>query len=252
MRSSSRADRMLRGSVAGRACLLPLLLTACAAPVEGWPPATPESWATSRARLAALRAAPQEAWAGEVSVMWREPRTGQTIAGRGGIGVAPGKGVRMILLGGPGMTMLDAWITPERWRIAVPPLGVVRRGGADEPGDLPVGFLRWWFFHPLEGSLVAATPGPPSPGWLLRDGAAVVEVLELPCPPGVGLAVTRSASGRVESIEACRREGRPLPGDRVRYQDRSTGLGVALTLEALADGPPLPEAFADPDAAVER
>jgi hypothetical protein len=246
MRSSCHADQPLRGIVA---CLL---LASCAPLVERWVPATPESWTTSRARLEALRRAPREAWAGEVSVRWREPRTGQTIVGRGGIGVAPGRGVRMILLGGPGMTMLDAWITPERWRFAVPPLGVVRRGGADEPADLPVGFLRWWFFHPLEGSLVAATPGPPAPGWLLRDGPAVVEVLERPCPLGIGLAVTRTASGRVESIEACRREGLPVPGDRVRYEDRATGLGVALTLEALASGPPLPEAFEDPDTAGER
>jgi hypothetical protein len=227
------------------------LLASCAAPhPDAWSPATPASWSASQARLAALRETPREPWAGEVLVRWREPRTGQTVVGQGGIGVAPGRAVRMILAGGPGATMLDAWITPEQWRVAVPPLGIVRRGGRDEPPDVPVAFLRWWFFHPLEGRLVAATARPPA-GWLLRDDDAVIEVREQACGRGVGLEVTRRErdAGHVDSLAVCRHAGPPSPGDHVTYEDRTTGLGIALTLETLAAGPPMAEAFADPDAA---
>jgi len=87
----------------------------------------------------------------------REPRSGRVIRGRGGLAVVPGRALRMILVGVAGVTMLDAWVTPARWRVAVPMLGVLRRGGADDPADLPIGFLRWWFFTPLEGRLFAAT-----------------------------------------------------------------------------------------------
>jgi hypothetical protein len=143
--------------------------------------------------------------------------------------------------------MLDAWVTPARWRIAVPPMNIVRRGGADEPPDLPVAFLRGWFFRPLAGTLVAAARFPDGSTWLLRDGGAVVRVDARTCERGPRLLVTRREEQREESIDECRAGQEPSTGDRVRYEDRATGLAVDIRLEAVGVDPPPPQAFDDPD-----
>jgi hypothetical protein len=154
----------------------------------------------------------------------------------------------MILVAGAGATMLDAWVTPDQWRIAVPPAGIIRRGGGGDPGDLPVGFLRWWFFRPLEGTLFAASRGRGTSGgedvFLLRaeDGAAV----ELRA--GRCLRASRRRSGRAERVDECLARAQPAPGDRVRYEDESSGLTVDLQVESMATAPPDEEAFRDPDA----
>jgi hypothetical protein len=145
--------------------------------------------------------------------------------------------------------MLDAWVTRDRWRIAVPPANIVRRGGRDEPRDVPVGFLRWWFFRPLEGTLFAASHAEPSgePGdvFLLRDADGATVDLR----PGRCLRVSRRVHARTERVEECARTpGVPAPGDRVRYEDEASGLTVDLELESLASEPPDDEAFRDPDA----
>jgi hypothetical protein len=152
----------------------------------------------------------------------------------------------MILVGGAGATMLDAWVTPDRWRVAVPPLGLVRRGGADAPDDLPVAFLRWWFFRPLAGALFAASPTPVET-WLLRDGDALVEVRAQPCTQGAGTSVKRRVRGVVETIEACGSARPPSAGDHVRYENEATGLVVELRVEGLAPGSPPSDAFDDPE-----
>jgi hypothetical protein len=182
-----------------------------------------------------------------VSVTLHEPRSGRVVDGRGGIAVAPGRAVRMILVGGAATTMLDAWVTPDRWRVAIPPVSRVLRGGADEPRDLPIGFLRWWFFRPLQGTLVAASPGPPAVTWLLHDGPAVVVLREGRCERGEWLAASRRVDDRVERLDACPWRPAPAPGDHVRYDDEASGLAVDLTVEGLASGAPPAEAFDDPD-----
>ncbi len=155
----------------------------------------------------------------------------------------------MILVAGAGATILDAWVTRERWRIAVPPAGIIRRGGGDEPSDLPIGFLRWWFFRPLEGTLVAASRDDAATEtgaiFVLRDGdGATIELRASTC-----LRLSRRARGRTERVEECpARDGVPRPGDRVRYEDEASGLTVELRLESLASAPPEEDAFRDPDA----
>jgi len=178
----------------------------------------------------------------------RDARSGRVIDGRGGIAVAPGRAVRMILVGGAGVTMLDAWVTRGRWRVAVPPLDLVRRGGADEPRDLPVGFLRWWFFTPFEGTLFAATFMKPGMLWLLRDGDAVIDLHVGPCSRGERLTASRRVHGRSEHVEECRALAVPRPDDAVRYVDDASGLRVDIVLESVAVGSPQEEAFRDPDA----
>lgn len=177
--------------------------------------------------------------------MLREPRSGRTVEGRGAIAVAPGRAVRMILLGGAGSTMLDAWVSTDRYRIAVPALDSVRRGGEAEVADLPVGFLRWWFLAPLTGTLFAATDDT----WLLREGQAVVEVRTVPCDHEQGLMAIRRAGVRAEQVLECRRDRAGASvGDFAEYDDRVSGLHVRIDVESVASVPPDEQAFRDPDA----
>jgi hypothetical protein len=178
----------------------------------------------------------------------RQPRSGRVLDARGGIAVAPGRALRMILVAGAGATMLDAWVTRDEWRIAVPPAGLVRRGGAEDPRDLPVGFLRWWFFRPLEGTLFAARgsegDGAREDVFLLRDrDGAAIELRAGRC-----LRASRRRNARTERVDECMARAVPSPGDRVRYEDESSGLTVDLQLESLAAAPPDEDAFRDPDA----
>jgi hypothetical protein len=155
----------------------------------------------------------------------------------------------MILVGGAGSTMLDAWVTPDRWRLAVPPVHLVRRGGAENPPDLPVGFLRWWFFTPLEGTLFAGVEMRDDGDlWLVRDGDAVIELRVGRCERGELRTVSRRAQGRTERVEECRERAVPRPGDWVRYRDEASGLRVDLVVESVSDALPEEEAFRDPDA----
>ena len=119
----------------------------------------------------------------------------------------------MILVGVAGATMLDAWVTPHQWRVAVPALGLVRRGAEQAPGDLPIRFLRWWFFTPMGGRLFAATFDGGRPLWLLRDGEAVVELRAGACDRGRRLVAARREQGRTESVDECRAAPRPTTGD---------------------------------------
>jgi hypothetical protein len=153
----------------------------------------------------------------------------------------------MILVGPAGMTMLDAWVTPERWRLHIPPTGLLRRGAADDPTGLPVAFLRWLFFRPLDGTLFGGSRQDGHVRFLIRDGDAVLEVDVGSCDRGELAVTTRRSRGRAERLEECRAGSAPTPGDRVRYRDEATGLGVALAFESVAHGPPASAAFVDPD-----
>jgi hypothetical protein len=152
----------------------------------------------------------------------------------------------MILLGGACATVLDAWVTASSWRIAIPPAGIVRRGGAEEPRGTPIGFLRWWFFTPFRGTLFAATRPQPSPVgdelFLLRDGRAVVELSDDSC-----LRATRRVDARSEHVWECGQGYGPRAGQKVRYQDEASGLSVEVTFESVSLAAPPEEAFRDPD-----
>lgn len=230
---------------------LTLAVSACVAQPRPWVGATPASWAELQKGLARVREARSGApWAAAASVTLREPASGRTVIGRGGIAVAPGRALRIIVVGVAGVTLLDAWVTPERWRMAVPVAGLVRRGGEDAPGDLPIGFLRWWFFTPLEGQLFAAREGTPDdsgPTWLLHDHGSVLELREGACDRGHRLVASRRACGRVETVDECRKDVVPAAHDHVRYEQAPGGPALELVLDAISAEPPPAEAFADPD-----
>jgi hypothetical protein len=222
---------------------------ACAPPPSPrWIHPTEAQWRVAEQRLDVLRSAlPHLPYTAVVTTVLRDPQSGRRMDGRGAIAVAPGEGIRMILLGGAGATLLDAWVTPSRWRIAVPMLSIVRRGGAEAPPDLPIAFLRWWFFARFEGSLFASSIAQAEWLWLVRDGDAVVELRLLEGGARERIAATRRDRGRTEHVDEWRAQAAPAPGDSVRYVDEGSGLEVDLAVEELTRAPPDPAAFRDPD-----
>jgi hypothetical protein len=240
----------------------------CAPPPPRVPPQwvhpTPAEWLASSSELERLRAEmPGHPYTVLVSTTLRDPRSGHVIDGRGALAVAPGQGLRMILIGAAGATLLDAWVTPSAWRIAVPVASIVRRGGVEAPASLPVGFLRWWFLGRLSGALFASRASyasrAPRVGsgerlWLVRDGAAVVELRLEPCERGAQVvARRRTAATREgeeparESVVECHASPTPSAGDTVRYADETSGLEVTFAVEGVTSEPPDPAAFRDPD-----
>jgi len=231
---------------------LAALAAGCATtPPSAWLHPTEQQWGEARAVWQGLMAAqPHAPYVAAVATTLRDARSGRTVDGRGAIAIAPGEAVRMILVGGAGATLLDAWVTRKRWRVAVPPLDVVKRGGAEDPGDLPVGFLRWWFVTPLDGVLFAASLGPSGDRWLLRDRDAVIDFGISPCEGGRRVTATRRSRGRAERIEEVGSGPSPLAaavGDHVTYVDEATGLRVTVAVESIATAPPDPAAFENPD-----
>jgi hypothetical protein len=232
--------------------LAALLIPACAVRAPEVPagdvPAS-ASWPTLRQGLARERASlPDSPWAAGLRATVAVPRQGRTFEGRGAIAVAPARAVRMVLVGPAGTTLLDAWATASAWRIAVPPADLVRRGGPEDPPGLPIGFLRWRFLRPYEGTLFGGALAPSEVTWLLRDGDAVVEVRRSPADVGAVLALSRRRSGRTERIVEQRRGDAPREGDRVSYRDDAGGIGADLLVESIAPRPPDERAFSDPDA----
>jgi hypothetical protein len=234
-----------RGVAPVCACLI-----ACApARPAPWPPATAQSWRQLGQELETQRRTrPQAPWSAGLRITMRDPASGRVIDGRGAIAVDPGQAVRMILTGAAGATMLDAWVTQARWRVAVPPLEIVRRGGSEEPRDMPFGFLRWWFLTPLTGRLFAATFTEGGSLWLLRYGGAVIELREASCSRGTLLHAIRRVAGHADTVDECRERPTPTAGDSARYVDEASGLCVEVLLESIAAAPPSAEAFQDPDA----
>lgn len=232
-------------------------LVACAPAPRPWPSPDASTYARLRGQLEERRdARPSSPWAAGIHVVLREPTSGRTVEGRGAIAVAPGRAVRMILLAGAGSTMLDAWVSTERYRIAIPALDRVRSGSETEVADLPVGFLRWWFLSPLRGTLFAASAstGQTDDVWLLRTGESVVELRAAPCKPGEGqgqgLVAIRRAGGHAERVLECRgRAAGASVGDFAEYDDLVMGLHVRIDVESVASAPPDEQAFRDPDAA---
>ncbi len=229
--------------------LLAVLTLECAHPApRAWVHPTPFQWQLAQARLDRLRAdAPRLPYAASVTTVLRDAHSGRVIDGRGAIAVAPDRGIRMILIGGAGTTLLDAWVTPQQFRIAVPPLALIRRGGSEAPRELPVAFLRWWFFGRLNGGLMSAQALPDGWLWLLRAGDAVAELRLGACGARQRLRAVRIEGGRTERVDECRSDAAQAPGDSVRYVDESSGFEVELSVDAISAGPPSPEAFLDPD-----
>jgi hypothetical protein len=225
-------------------------LAGCCAPSSSraWRSPDARTYGLLREALASERAErPVRPWAASVRVTMREPHSGRVLDGRGAIAVAPGRAVRMILVGPAGATVFDAWVEARRWRVAIPPLSLVRRGGPEDPGDLPIGFFRWWFLEPLRGTLFAAESLGPEHLWLLHDRGAVIELRAGTCARGERLEATRRVAARIEHIAECGSPHWAGEGDTAEYDDASLGLRVDVVAESAERTSPDPDAFTDPD-----
>jgi hypothetical protein len=245
-----------RGASQAVSCVALLGSALVAGCAQGTTPGAPSTWPSpgaeeravlERALSDARGGRSQAPWKGVVEVTLRDPRRARVIDGRGGMAVSAGRAVRLILLGPGGMTMFDAWVTPGRWRVAVPAASLVRRGAADDPDDLPVAFLRWWFFTPLAGTVVATRSTSAGAEWLLDEHGAVIDLVSGVCPGGRLLRATRRAPKHEEVVEECRSGAAPAAGDAVHYADLSSGMRVDLVLESIDEAPPDAEALSDPD-----
>ncbi len=241
-----------------------MTILACASPARAgaagaWSAPTQTEWSLARARLAELRSTePRSPYVEIVRVTMREPRTGKTLEGRGAVAVSPGRAMRMILLGPGGTTALDVWATRDRYRFAVPPLDVLRRGGPEGDEGAPIGFFRWWFLDPLEGRLLTGRAWPAREAsrqgdaseatvFVLRDGAATVTLRTEREGGETRLWATRREGSAVDVLSWSGRSLSPAAGDRASYEQPRTGLRVEVGVELLSADPPEAQAFLDPD-----
>jgi hypothetical protein len=219
-----------------------LALAGCASAVS--PPVNPTQaqWDDGLRRLEVLRATfPKTAYTQPVTVDFREPYTRRRFEGRGAVGVDPGKAMRMILVGPAGEPALDVWVTRDAWRMSVPAIHLVRRGGRDAPDGMPIGFFRSWFIDPLGGHLLALGP---SDALIVRDReGGTLDVSD------VAFAVTTSAHVRRRKGRATERFAFALgkDGGTASYVSESTKLAVEVKLGPVQSEPPDPQAFEDPE-----
>ena len=220
------------------------------------PSPTSAAWRDARAEIARLRAsAPTSPHITTVRVAFRGPG-GIGFDGRGAIAVAPGRALRMILLGPGGRTALDVWATPERYRLAVPDLGIVERGAGAAPPHLPLELFREWFLAPLEGRLLAAGTRGERAIYIVRGARLTLELgVERHAGAPTVHTLETAAGGRTERVTWLGPPGRttlvPGIGERVVFAQPASGLDVPVEVEAYGTEPPSPEAFDEPTDAPE-
>ena len=226
------------------------LLSACqpaAVPTASLPPGAAgiAAWKQARSELRALRQrfASRDAYTMNLTLSLGHAQVGRRIRARGAVAVAPPHAMRMILLGPGGTTAFDLWVCRDRFRLAIPALGLERRGDASSPPELmqgmPVSFLRWWFLEPLGGSLLAFDDGAQGRRYVLSDGGPILHVEPL---VGDALRVRRRVVGDEERMQV---DGADC--GVVHYQQRSTGVDIEVECEQREQRSPPPAAFADPD-----
>jgi hypothetical protein len=154
----------------------------------------------------------------------------------------------MILVGPGGATALDVWATAEEWRMEIPAASILRRGGASDDAMLPIGFFRWWFLAPAEGRLLTSVEVPGGERFVVRSGAATVDMTDVARGARRWITATRRASGLVERVELDGASFAMATGDHATYDAEASGVHVEVTVEAPADAPD-PAAFVDPDVA---
>jgi hypothetical protein len=219
-----------------------LALAGCASAAEPAVNPTQAQWDDGLRRLEALRATfPKAAYTQPVTVDFREPYTRRRFEGRGAVGVDPGKAMRMILVGPAGEPALDVWVTRDAWRMSVPAIHLVRRGGRDAPDGMPIGFFRSWFIDPLGGHLLALGS---SGDLVVRDPeGGTLDVSDVAFAPRLGAHVRRRKGRATERFEfALGKEG-----GTAAYVSESTKLAVEVKLGPVQSEPPDPQAFEDPE-----
>ena len=218
-----------------------------AAPIVG--AQTIAEWQRGEGRLAELRRAAARPRTERIALELTEPRSGRRLTARGAVAIAPPRALRMILLGPGGTTALDLWMDGGRWRFAVPAISLQKRGDLAAPRaerrGLPVDFLGWWWRRPADGALLWYGRDRDGDRFVLRDGAAIVDL--------TAFADGRIAARRTTWAGGARLDDETLTAGaigcaEVRYHQASTGLDVIVRWEGETAGEPPPRALADPDA----
>ena len=221
---------------------LVLAALGCATPYEPPKQPTQGEWDAGLRKLARIRdALPKKPYTQPITVELSEPYTRRRFEGRGAVGVDPGHAMRMILVGPAGEPALDVWVTRDAWRMSVPAIHLVRRGGRDAPDGMPIGFFRSWFIDPLGGHLLAIGP---SDDLVVRDDeGGTLDVSD------VSFAPRPSAHVRRRKGRATERFGFALgkDGGTASYVSESTKLAVEVKLGPVQNDPPDPQAFEDPE-----
>jgi len=231
---------------------------ACAPPVPVEATTTEARWRAAERELDALRATePREPYGMVVRVTLREPVTGRVFDARGALAVDPHRALRMILIGPGGATALDAWVTEDAYRLEIPAIGRVRRGGIRPEPGLPVEFFRAWFLAPLAGRLLASfasaeglrpEAAPCEGQWfvLRRDGATMT-LCDEARTRGLSIVAVRRTPGSLERFAFDGQSLLPHAGDHAEYDDLRSGVRAKVDVESLDDAPPDAVAFVDPD-----
>ena len=244
-----------------RAIAAVALLVGCAPaaelPAAAAPGPTTLEWQAARLALAKLTAVGATPRTVRIALTLREPRTGRVLSARGAVAVLPPSALRMILLGPGGTTALDLWIDLDHWRFAVPAIDLQKRGDLRAPREerrgLPVDFLAFWLLRPASGRLLWHGREEGGDRFVLRDGAAIVDLRALDDGRLEARRATwsePSADGsppRLVDEETVAASG--LGCAEVRYHQASTGLDVTVVCEGETAGAPPARALADPDGA---
>lgn len=221
-----------------------LLLVGCA---QALPQALPEpsslEWTFRRGAFAELsRRVRGEARSGTAHVVIVSPWG--AFEGRGAYALDPNRGLRTIVLGPAGATVLDVWVTPEAWRLALGLGGEIRRGGAADPVPM-VSFFRAWLLLGRGQVLSARTRIDGARVYVAKTENVVTEWWQpasLFCEGFHEDAVAvRFFGTRAESMCVSLSER----GRRITYQAGSTQVSLSVLSEE--PGCP-PEALQDPDA----
>jgi hypothetical protein len=246
----------------GRGIAAAALLVGCAPP-SAVQPASPVAasgptvaeWSAARRALARLRAAAAIPRTLRLALSLREPRTGRVLSARGAVAVLPPRALRMILLGPGGTTALDLWIQGDQWRFAVPAIDLQKRGELHAPREarrgLPVDFLAFWLLRPASGRLLWHARERDGDRFVLRDGAATVDLRALDDGRLEARRATWSkpeADGSPRLLDEETVSASGLGCAEVRYHQASTGLDVTVVCEGETTGEPPARALADPDA----
>jgi len=220
------------------------LLAGCAPSAKSGPDrVTSNDWQKARDSLSSLRDSERSrAYSEVVRVRLHEPQSGKVFLAQGAIAVDPGKAFRMMLVGPGGATAVDAWATPKAYVFQVPPIDLVKSGGAESPAGLPIGFFRWWFLSRWSGQMLWGAVHDEKTEWIVKNDNAVVVVSSA---FGRTRAERRSERG-VERLEWTSTAARDRAGDHGVYIDNASGLSVEIDVLSLSEESPDPEAFVAP------
>lgn len=205
-------------------------------------------WSLARAELARWRRdVPGKPHVTLIHVRARGP-AGTSFEGRGAVAVAPGRALRMILVGPAGRTALDLWADDRRHRVSVPDLDVVESGTGE--ARFPVALLRDLLVEPFAGRLLAAGRRGDERVFVLRREGPRARALEVRVRPEGGgknrYTVARRDALDGQSVTWRGVRAWPSVGDELVVRHPKMGVELRVELESLSQEAPDAAAFDEP------